>query len=51
MMAVETIYVHTACNSQLIRMGGRPLYCEVCNREVTPGEIREVDNSPSPFAG
>ncbi len=51
MMAVETIFVHKVCNSQLARMGIKPLYCEVCNRPVKPGEIIEVDNTPSPFAG
>ncbi len=51
MMAVETILVHKTCNSQIVRVGSRPLFCEICNREVRPGEVREVDNSPSPFAG
>jgi len=51
MMAVETIFVHRVCNSQLVRMPRRPLFCEVCNRAVGPNEIREVDNSPSPFSG
>ena len=51
MMAQETIFVHRACNSQLVRPEEESVYCEVCNRAVGPGEIREVDNSPSPFAG
>ncbi len=51
MMAVETICVHKACNSQLVRVGDRPLFCEVCNRTVRMDEVKEVDNSPSPFSG
>ena len=51
MMAVETIFVHKVCRSQLVRLGDEPFYCEVCNRRVAPGEISEVDNTPSPFAG
>jgi hypothetical protein len=50
-MAVETIFVHEVCNSQLVRLGNEPFYCEVCGRAVRPDEIKEVDNSPSPFAG
>ena len=48
---VETVFVHKACNSQLVRLGSDPFYCEVCNRPVRSGEINEVDNTPSPFAG
>jgi hypothetical protein len=51
MMAVETIYVHKVCNSQLVRVGTKPLFCEVCNRAVRMDEVKEVDNTPSPFAG
>lgn len=51
MMAVETIFVHKACNSQLVISGNGPVYCEVCNRTVRPEEIKEVDNSPGPFSG
>ncbi len=51
MMAVETIFVHKACNSQLVRVGDKPLFCEVCNRPVRMEEVKEVDNTPSPFAG
>ncbi|MDE1853920.1 MAG: hypothetical protein KGI38_09300 [Thaumarchaeota archaeon] len=50
-MAPETIFVHKVCSSQLLVSGSRPVYCEVCNRTVRPDEIREVDNTPSPFAG
>ena len=50
-MAVETIFVHKVCNSQLVRVGGRPLYCEICGRAVRKDEVKEVDNTPSPFAG
>lgn len=51
MVAVETIFVHKVCNSQLVVSGNKPVYCEVCNRAVRSDEIKEVDNSPSPFAG
>ncbi len=51
MMAVETIFVHRACRSQLVILADRPVYCEVCGRTVRREEINEVDNSPSPFAG
>ena len=51
MMAVETIFVHKTCNSQLVRLNDEPFYCEVCGRAARPNEIAEVDNSPSPFAG
>jgi hypothetical protein len=51
MMAVETILVHKPCNSQLSRRKNGLAFCEVCNRDVLPGEILEVDNTPSPFAG
>ena len=50
-MAVETIFVHRICKSQLVRLENRPLFCEVCNRPVRPDEVLEVDNTPSPFAG
>lgn len=51
MMATETIFVHKVCNSQLVRVGTRPLFCEVCNGPVRSDEVIEVDNTPSPFAG
>ncbi len=51
MMASGTIFVHKVCNSQLVRVGTKPLYCEVCNRPVRPEEVIEVDNTPGPFAG
>ncbi len=51
MIAVETIHVHKACNSQIVVLGHRQLFCEVCNHPVRPDDIKEVDNSPSPFAG
>lgn len=51
MMAVDTIFVHRACNSQLIRLRKGPFHCEVCNRPVSSTEVEEVDNTPSPFAG
>ena len=51
MMTVETIFVHKVCNSQLVRVGNKPLFCGVCNRTVRMDEVKEVDNTPSPFAG
>ncbi len=51
MMAVETIHVHKVCNSQLVVVQNRPLVCDVCGRQVRRDEVKEVDNSPSPFAG
>jgi hypothetical protein len=50
-LAVETIFVHEVCNSQLVKLGEKPFFCEVCNRAVGLDEIKVVDNSPSPFAG
>ncbi len=47
----ETIFVHEKCKSQLVRLGDEPLYCELCGRRVGPDEVKEVDNSPSPFSG
>ena len=47
----EPMLVHKVCNSQLVRVPNKPLFCEVCNRPVTPDEVLEVDNSPSPFSG
>ena len=52
MLFNETVMlVHTVCKSQLIRVAGKPVFCEVCNRAVHPDEIMEVDNSPGPFSG
>jgi hypothetical protein len=51
MMAVEVIFVHQKCKSQLTITGSKQAYCEVCGRTVRPDEILEADNTPSPFAG
>jgi hypothetical protein len=47
----DLMLVHGVCNSQLVRVGTKPLFCEVCNRIVPQDEVLEVDNSPSPFSG
>ena len=51
MWSEYTMLVHKVCNSQLVEVGDKPIFCEVCNRTVRPDEIVEVDNSPSPFSG
>ena len=51
MMTVETIYTCKFCNSQLVSIGTESLFCGICNPGVRPDEIKEVDNSPIPFAG
>ena len=43
--------VHKVCQSQLVKVQGKLIFCEVCNRTVSPDEIEEVDNSPGPFSG
>ncbi len=51
MQRESVMLVHKVCNSQLVRVPGKPLFCEVCNRLVEPDEVLEVDNTPSPFSG
>jgi hypothetical protein len=51
MLVEDLMLVHKVCNSQLVRVANKPLFCEVCNRIVTMDEVLEVDNSPSPFSG
>ena len=43
--------VHKVCNSQLIKIEGRLIYCDICAREVKEEEVEEVDDSPGPFSG
>jgi hypothetical protein len=45
------ILIHKVCKSQLIKVEGKPIFCDVCNRVVEPEEIEEVDDRPSPFSG
>jgi hypothetical protein len=47
----DKMLVHKVCNSQLVRVGNKPLFCEVCNRTVRPDEVAEVDDTPSTFSG
>lgn len=45
------VLVHKVCRSQLIKVEGKPVFCDVCAREVKEEEIEEVDDSPGPFSG
>ena len=43
--------VHKVCRSQLVKAEGKPVFCDVCEREVKEEEMEVVDDSPSPFSG
>lgn len=45
------MFIHKACRSQLVKIVGQPVFCDVCAREVKEEEVEEVDDSPSPFSG